>query len=522
MASVHRPAEAAIRRSELLAAWSVAIDVAMAAPMESGLRVGLVASRLARFAGAGPDELHRAYHLALLRHIGCTAANREMVALLGDEHAFRSAAAGVDKTSMAQLLASMVRATVASSPPAARPAALMGFAARLGTLPAAGEAVCEVAQLLARRLGLGGGLERDLAQVYERFDGRGFPHRVPGADVSLPAQVVQIAETIVLDDHLGGRAAVARTLAQRRGKAMRSDLVDLAVGSIDQLVAEPAGSVWDAVVAAEPGAAPRLTPTDIDDLLHALGDFVDLTSPFTVGHSALVAELAGHAASLTGLPAEGVTRTRRAGWVHDLGRLSVSLSVWEKRGPLTRDEWERIRLHPYYSERILSRPALLASVGVLAGAHHERLDGSGYHTGATGAVLPPAARILAAADTYATLLGERPHRPACPPGEAARSLRDRARAGQLDAGAVEAVLTAAGETPRRRRTGVNGLTAREVEVLGLVAGGRSNREIAAALQLSAKTVGRHLESIYAKAQVHTRSGATMFAMQHGLLPDPGR
>jgi HD-GYP domain-containing protein (c-di-GMP phosphodiesterase class II) len=176
-----------------------------------------------------------------------------------------------------------------------------------------------------------------------------------------------------------------------------------------------------------------------------------------------------------------------------------------------------MRLHPYVTGRILARPPLLAALGTLAGAHHEWLDGTGYHRGDTAASLSPAARILQAADMCSTLLGERPHRPAQSAAQVARGLRVEAQSGRLDPDAVDAVLQALGQLPRRRRTSVRGLTAREVEVLGLLATGRSNREIATELVLSPKTVGHHIESIYAKAGVSTRAGATMFAMEHGLV-----
>jgi HD-GYP domain-containing protein (c-di-GMP phosphodiesterase class II) len=209
---------------------------------------------------------------------------------------------------------------------------------------------------------------------------------------------------------------------------------------------------------------------------------------------------------------------RRAGLVHDLGRVSVSAAVWGKEGALTRDEWEKVRLHPYYTERVLSRPAALARLGQLASTHHERLDGGGYHRATAGAALSRPARILAAADGYRARIEPRPHRPALAPDDAAASLRDDVRDGRLDADAVSAVLEAAGHgAGRRRRTQVAGLTDRELDVLPLVARGQSIREIAHTLTISPKTADAHLQHIYSKLGVSTRAGATLFAVQHGLL-----
>lgn len=174
--------------------------------------------------------------------------------------------------------------------------------------------------------------------------------------------------------------------------------------------------------------------------------------------------------------------------MHDVGRTGVSSGIWMKPEPLSERERERVRLHSYYTERVLARPALLARLGVLAAAHHERMDGSGYHRGAPGSWLPPAARILAAADVYHAMIEPRPHRPAHSPDAAAEGLRREVRAGRLDGEAVNAVLAAAGHRVfAARRSWPAGLSEREVEVLRLIARGYSMRQIAEALTIARKT-----------------------------------
>jgi HD-GYP domain-containing protein (c-di-GMP phosphodiesterase class II) len=183
---------------------------------------------------------------------------------------------------------------------------------------------------------------------------------------------------------------------------------------------------------------------------------------------------------------------------------------------LTASEWEQVRLHPYHSERILSRSSALAPLAPLAGMHHERLDGSGYYRQAT--MIPTGARVLAAADAYQAMTQERPHRPALTPSAAAEQLNSEAARGRLDAEAVRAVLDAAGHPPARARlTWPAGLSDREVQVLRLVARGYSNREIARVLWISPKTAGHHVQHIYAKIGVSTRAAAAMFAMEHDLI-----
>lgn len=215
------------------------------------------------------------------------------------------------------------------------------------------------------------------------------------------------------------------------------------------------------------------------------------------------------------LPEAEVTTLRRAALVHDLGRVAVSTRIWQKPGPLTPDEWERVRLHAYHTERVLSRSPFLALLAPVAVAHHERLDGTGYHRAASAASLSRSARLLAAADAYHAMIETRPYRAALSPSEAADVLGEQARAGLLDIDAVSAVLAAAGHRPERVPRPA-GLTDREVQVVVLIARGLQTKQIARALGISIKTADRHVQNSYAKIGVSSRAAAALFAMQHGL------
>jgi HD-GYP domain-containing protein (c-di-GMP phosphodiesterase class II) len=210
---------------------------------------------------------------------------------------------------------------------------------------------------------------------------------------------------------------------------------------------------------------------------------------------------------------------RQAGLVHGFGRLGVSNSIWDRPGPLSAGEWERVRMYPYLTERMLHQSAALRPLGEIAVQHRERLDGSGYPRGLSGGAISRQARVLGAADAYQSMREPRPHRPARSAGEAAAQMRDEVRAGRLDGPAVDAVLEAAGHRLPRRRETLSGLTAREVEVLILLARGMSNKQIAERLVITPKTAGNHVEHIYAKIDASSRAGAALFAVQHGLLPE---
>jgi HD-GYP domain-containing protein (c-di-GMP phosphodiesterase class II) len=277
--------------------------------------------------------------------------------------------------------------------------------------------------------------------------------------------------------------------------------------------------VWDVVISSEPALAQVLTGSRLQQALLAIADFVDLKSPYFLGHARAVSDLAAEAAARTGMSDAQCELLRHAGLVHGLGRLGISNAIWDKRGPLGAGEWERVRLQPYLTGRMLRQSEALGPLARIVVQHRERLDGSGYPNGLTGAAISAEARILAAADAYQAMCEPRPHRSPLTLEQAADALRADVKLGRYDGDAVEAVLGAAGHRVVRRREGPAGLTAREVEVLKLLARGLSNKEIAGTLFISAKTVSNHVEHIYAKINASTRAAASLFAMQNGLLPD---
>jgi HD-GYP domain-containing protein (c-di-GMP phosphodiesterase class II) len=173
-------------------------------------------------------------------------------------------------------------------------------------------------------------------------------------------------------------------------------------------------------------------------------------------------------------------------------------------------------LHPYHTERVLARSSFLSELGRLAGAHHERLDGSGYHRCSAGAELSLPARLIAAADAYHAMTEPRPHREPLTPEHAADELAREASAGRFDPDAVTVAVEAAGQrAPRIERPA--GLTEREAEVVGMLARGLQTKQVARALGISIKTADHHVQNAYAKVGVSTRAAATLFAMEHGLV-----
>src|SRR5688572_22531935 len=299
MADVRPATPDSIRLSELMAAWSVAIDVGMVVPMEFGLRVCSRAVRLAQSMQLDVPTQRRVYYLALLRHIGCTAENSALADYLGDERTFRAGLGTRDVSDARVLFPYLLQLTVASRPVAQRPAALFHLLARAGVMKQAGAAICEVARMLIDRLGfddeLRDRLRDDVTLVYERPDGRGFPKGVGAAELSLPAQLVQLAEAVSVHVRLVDAEGAVAMLHERRGHAYLPAVVDAFLADAGPLTTDP-DDPWTEVLAMEPGGTPVLGAEGIDGVLTAIADFTDLKSPYTAGHSRSVAALAGDAA----------------------------------------------------------------------------------------------------------------------------------------------------------------------------------------------------------------------------------
>ncbi|WP_020419160.1 HD domain-containing phosphohydrolase [Amycolatopsis sp. ATCC 39116] len=492
-----------IRLAEVLAALSIATDLGLGQPAGHAARTCLLAMRLARALGVGGAELSDVYYVSLLRYIGCTADAFEVAALAGDEIGIAAAVGPAVMGEPAEEAAAV---------------ALPGGNAAKAVVMATH---CEAAELLAGRLGLGAGVLTALRHGFERWDGRGNPAGLAAEAVPLPVRVAVVARDAELWHRRAGYAATAEVLRHRRGRAYDPAVVDAILGGGEPMLAGTAVPPWEEVLAAEP-APVHIGGDRLDTLLAVAADFADLKIPYALGHSRQVARLAEAAARDAGLGDECAVRLRRAGLLHDLGRTGISNVVWDQSRPLSADEWERVRLHPYLTERILERTALLRPLARLAGAHHERLDGGGYHRGSPGSALGMAERVLAAADCYQAMLQQRPHRRARTPAEAARELAAEVADGRLDPRAAAAVTAAAGQTSVRLPSRwPGGLTDREVDVLRLACRGLSKPQVAQALCISVKTVGRHLENSYAKIGVSSRAGAALYAVHHGLLGETG-
>lgn len=512
------------RRVEVLAGLSVAIDLGLGQPAEHMLRSAVIACRLAERLGLSREQCATVYYTTLLMWIGCHADSQEYARWFGDDIAVRRDAYLVDWSGMPYLR--FLLGNVARGEPVGQRVRVMAalFRDARGQMAALIHSHCASAATLARHIGLSPEVEKALGHTFERYDGGGLPAGASGDQIPVEMRVAQLADVAEVHHRMYGVEGAVAMARSRRGGHLDPAVVDAFTTDTDELLPAPGDDPWELALSLAPDAETRLDGPQLDTLLTAIGDFVDLKCPFALGHSREVAALADAAAAQAGFAAADVTAVRRAGHLHDVGRIGVSNQVWSKPAPLSGAEWERVRMHPYLTDRVLTRIPGLAQVAAIARAHHEHLDGSGYPLGLTGASLGRPERLLAAAVAYRSALEPRPYREPLSPEAAATRLEDRVSRGALDADSVAAVLAVAGHARSTARR-VDALTPRETQILGLVARGLSNADIAARLVLSEKTVRNHVERTYAKIGASNRVGASLYALQQGLtapVQEPGR
>jgi HD-GYP domain-containing protein (c-di-GMP phosphodiesterase class II) len=507
------------RLAEMVAVLAMATDLGLGLPMEHAVRACLLSTEIGRRAGLGRGELSDLYYLTLLRMLGCTADSGYYAGLFGDEVAFARDTQHLDYGDMDGFGRWVMESFAAGRPADERQRMIEKLFTYTPDQRRAGLAGhCEVAQMLASRLGLAGAVTDSLGFVFERWDGTGEPGGAAGEALPFVVRVMSLANELEVHHRLGGPDAAVAMATKRSGSAFDPAVVEVFCadpGGILAVIGRP--SLWEDLLAGEPEPHRVIGEEGLIEAGRVMGDFADQKSAFFAGHTAQVAGLAVSAARRLGLTPARQRTLRFAALARDLGRAAISTAIWDKPSRLTDAEWESVRLHSYYTERMLLKVPALAEAAQLAGAHHERCDGSGYHRGSRAQSVLSC--VLAAADIYVAMRHARAWRPALDPGQAGAELRALAGEGKLEPAAVNAVLGAAGDTgPQVRRQWPAGLTGREVDVLRRIAAGDSIQQAAAALFVAPKTVDFHLQNIYAKTGVTTRAGATLFAVQNDLLP----
>lgn len=494
---------APIRTADVLTALSLATDLADGQPMGHVIRTCFVGAQVADHLALPPGECADLYYATLLMHSGCTASSATITDVTGqDDLTARRALA---------LFPSRPDARLRAIAPADMSAIFTAYAS-----------TCEVASRIAARIGMPTGVQVALRYRLERWDGSG-PHQLERTQAPVVSRILHL--TTQFDKCLSMQGADAAVAFVRTHTGSLFDPTIAA--SLLQVAARPQfwdtvadDTLLDQVIQLEPESSLRwMDHLGLDAVLLAFADFIDLKSNHTRGHSRATATFAETMARHMQLPDAEIALVRDAALTHDLGLTAIPNTILDKAGQLTIAEYERLRLHPYYTERLLLKVPALHAVARVAGMHHETLDGQGYHRGLSAPHLPVAARIVALAAAFEYACRALPGKPARTPHEALQHLGESVPT-RYDPACYAALAHTVGvviEKARTRQTRPAGLTAREAEVLRLLAKGHTNKEIAHTLVVSEKTVGRHVENLYRKIHVSSRAAAALFAMEHALL-----
>jgi HD-GYP domain-containing protein (c-di-GMP phosphodiesterase class II) len=507
-----------------VATLALAQDNAFGQPLESQLRSCLLATWMCDAAGFDQSVRDTVYWVALLRYIGCTGHAHEVATLFGDEIAIRAQTLVHDAGNPAEVIQDVIRFATAGRAQEEREQMVQFIQQNAREWATHNfSSGCEVGDMLLQRIEFGSDVRESLRFTFERWNGKGYPAHAGGETIPLPMRIVHLSHDMEALARLFSPERALEAARERRDRTYDPALVDVFLAHGSEWFARLAKTEpWDAVLDLEPHPRRVLDGESLDNALLMAADFIDLKSPYMGGHSRRCAQLATQAAQVLGFSDEAITTLRGAALVHDFGTTAVPNSIWDKRGSLTRAEFDRVELHPMLTEQMLRRSSGLAALNSVASAHHEKSDGSGYHKRVRADAVDPAAAVLAATEVYVGMTTERADRPAFSAGDAAAELSRLASTGVLEPRSIRAVLVAAGHgepaaAPVRRAKHPGGLSRREVDVLRLAARGLTTREIGERLFISTKTADHHIQHVYVKIGVSTRAAAALWAMQNAVV-----
>src|SRR6266487_61237 len=507
----------------LLCALSFATGLGFGGHMEHGLGCACLGMQIADALALNDEEREAIFYGALLKDVACTACSAGIAPFFPDDEKQVSLADVilVDPSKLSDMFGWLSRYLRLDAQFPSRVTKLMSFFVKCG--PIVRETMrshCEVAELFARQLGFPEHVQRTLPFQWERWDGKGMAYGLKGPDTPITSHILHLIQVLELMYRFGGPTAACTIAQEKRGTRFEPKAVDafLTIAQHPDFWSTfEEQATQDALLARRPATMADCAQEEQSErVCEALADFADLKARETSHHSRIVAHVAVEIGTCLGLERSELNRLRCAALVHDIGKVTVPLGILEKGEQRSSSEWETYRLHPYYTQRVLERVQALQDLAPAAAAHHEWVNGQGYHRQLSGEQIPFHGRILAVANTYARLIqlqGEQKDQAAVL--REMHPLVDR----QFDRRCYEALVASVSHGLRRslirpRKTG--DLTEREVEVLCLLAQGRNTPQVARALGISKKTVEHHLSHIYAKIGVSCRTAAVVYAVQQGI------
>jgi putative nucleotidyltransferase with HDIG domain len=415
----HPPATGEVRVGEILSAFSYALDITEGQPAGHSIRAAWIGTFVGLAAGLRDEELSDCTYAVLLKDLGCSSnAARVAELFLGDDrklkHQFKLI--GPEAADFLHFIETTVGA---GEPEETRQCAIETLSEDAGPiLTGFIDTRCNQGARIARALRFSDRVAEGIACLDEHWDGSGMPIGLLGEDIPLLSRIALLAQVADVFFMTGGAALAMAEVAARRGSWLDPALVDLFL----DLGRDP--GFWEALAAPDIEAqllsldAAQVTrPVDepyLDAIAAAFGEVIDAKSPYTAGHSARVGHYTDAIASELGFTEGPRRRLRRAAMLHDIGKLGISNRILDKQGPLTSEEWEEMRVHAQLTGEILGRISVMRDMAMIAAAHHEKLDGTGYPLRLDHALIGIETRIITCADIYDALTAERPYRTAMP------------------------------------------------------------------------------------------------------------
>ena len=412
---IHEPRQ--VTFNNLISSLSYALDLTEGAIPGHAVRTCILGMRIGLELGLEEDLLHDLYYSLLLKDVGCSNNSSRLCQIVGsDEIKAKQLTKTVDWTRFQwKQIQYLLKHAHAREPHTRRVRRIADMVRTSGRN--AEELIrlrCDRGAKVTRDLGFGPAVAGAIYCLDEHWNGMGYPDRLEGDDIPLLARIVSVAQTFEVFYRSYGLVAALGVLQSRSGRWFDPAIVRAAV-SLDRRGALT-GGLCDTEVRGnlhryEPKQRRVLTDSyTIDSICVAFAGVVDAKSPYTFRHSTGVAKAAQQIGECMGLSGRQLQTLRRAGLLHDIGKLSVPNLILDKPGKLTPDEWQCVRQHPHYTHEILRRIVGFEEIALIAASHHEKLDGSGYHLGLNADHLPLLSRILVVADMYDALSGDRPYR----------------------------------------------------------------------------------------------------------------
>ncbi len=436
---------------EILVALSFALDLTEGAVSGHAIRSCLLAVRVALAAGLEPEVISDLYYACLLKDVGCSSNSARMCQIVGgDDRVVKAGAKLADWTRPLRPKLSTVKLLWQQVLP---DASWLQKSARIVKIAADQhknnreliELRCDRGAMIVQKLGLGIEAAVGVRHLDEHWDGGGYPGGLKGANIPIISRLMAIGQHLDAFCMDQGPQPAIDTLIERSGRWFDPDLT-AAAASLDQsrrlfqycLPNDATEETRAAILRLNPESETRLSALDIDAICETFADVVDAKSPFTYRHSVGVMGAAVAIGKVMGLPANRMQVLRRAALLHDVGKLSISNTILDKPTKLTDAELGIVKTHPGLSSEILGHIGAFREIAVMAGEHHEKLDGTGYPAGLSGKDLSLESRLLAVADIYGALSEKRPYREALPPSQIAM-IMEREIPAKLDSECYEAL-----------------------------------------------------------------------------------